>query len=74
MSDMCFEDFDYDRHSDNCECEECRAELVESAQHIPQQTNGGEYPQICPNCGGKVELVNCVYACSKCNWWQYSSS
>lgn len=23
MSEMCFDDFDYDRHSDNCECSEC---------------------------------------------------
>jgi hypothetical protein len=25
MSEMCFDDFDYDRHSDNCECTECTA-------------------------------------------------
>jgi DnaJ-class molecular chaperone len=48
MSDMCFDDFDYDRHSDNCECEECRAELVESAQHNVQQANTA----ICPTCNG----------------------
>ena len=39
MSEMCFDDFDYDRHSDNCECEECRAETIESAQHSLQQLN-----------------------------------
>ncbi len=24
MSEMCFDDFDYDRHDSNCECEECK--------------------------------------------------
>jgi hypothetical protein len=27
----------------------------ESAQHIPQQTNGGEYPQITPHICAKIE-------------------
>lgn len=28
----------------------------------------------CPVCGAEVELTGTIYACTECNWWQYSSS
>ena len=37
MSEMCFDDFDYDRHSDSCECEKCTPENIESPSHSLQQ-------------------------------------
>lgn len=45
-----------------------------SLPDIHQQTHGGEYPQICPSCGSNVVEVNCVNACTKCDFWEYSSS
>ena len=37
MSEMCFDDFDYDRHSDSCECSECTPENLESQTTDTQQ-------------------------------------
>lgn len=49
-------------------------EKFNSALHITQHSNGAEPSEICPRCGAKLELVNCVYACTKCDFWEYSSS
>lgn len=31
MSEMCFDDFDYDRHGDDCSCQHCCSENEEAA-------------------------------------------
>ena len=67
MSEMCFDDFDYDRHSDNCECEECHAEQVKSTQRIPQQTNGADPAEITPSCS------KCFYINEGCSMFRVLS-
>lgn len=46
MSEMCFDDFDYDRHSDNCECEECTPEERGTQPTDTQHSNGVEPVEI----------------------------
>ena len=48
MSEMCFDDFDYDRHPDNCECEECIKEEIEK-QELPR------------NCHYCIGIFKCDY-------------
>ena len=66
VSDMCFDDFDYDRHSDMCDCEECTSEIDEPAQ---QPNNRAKYI-ICPNCGGEgSDNGNGSRHCRYCDFW-----
>ena len=64
MSEMCFDDFDYDRHSDNCDCDECRGACPlcnGSRKFISNgaQINGLTLTPIeipCPKCKGTGEI------------------
>jgi NADH pyrophosphatase NudC (nudix superfamily) len=50
-------------YSDGCQIDKCRG--VNSCE---------DSNRLCPSCGGKVELTGTTYSCTKCNWWEYSSS
>ena len=65
MSDMCFEDFDYDREDD---LHSQAAELVEEKLKSPNKT----HTAICPKCHGdgacqSMEVVVTVMALAKSN-------
>lgn len=78
MSDMCFDDFDYDRHSDMCDCEECTSDIEESNSHKQQNSVTNEELDSshnientkCIHCGGDpIQIINGNKYCEYCEMW-----
>jgi RecJ-like exonuclease len=75
MSEMCFDDFDYDRQSSNCDCEECKPELENIEDYPPHML--GDYitknknikngKDLCNRCDGTGNEFYSMYKkCSAC--------